>query len=114
MKIELENVLPKDIEKRSFEIITKELNGQIAEDEKASIIKRVIHTSADFEYAKTLMFSEQVVKKSLEAIKRGACRVTDRQMGKAGINKKSLAKFGGEVYCFMSDEDVAEKAKENK
>jgi len=114
MKIELENVLPKDIEKRSFEIITKELNGQIAEDEKASIIKRVIHTSADFEYAKTLMFSEQVVKKSLEAIKRGACIVTDTQMGKAGINKKSLAKFGGEVYCFMSDEDVAAKAKENK
>jgi precorrin-8X/cobalt-precorrin-8 methylmutase len=113
MKIELENVLPKDIEKRSFEIITEELNGSLPEDEKAPIIKRVIHTSADFEYANTLCFSENVVKNALEAIKKGACIVTDTQMGKSGINKKSLAKFGGEVYCFMSDEDVANIAKEN-
>ncbi|WP_099467979.1 precorrin-8X methylmutase [Konateibacter massiliensis] len=113
MKIELENVLPRDIEKRSFEIITEELNGRIPEDEKAPIIKRAIHTAADFDYADTLMFSEDVVKNTLEAIKRGACIVTDTQMGKSGINKKSLAKFGGEVYCFMSDEDVAETAKQN-
>jgi precorrin-8X/cobalt-precorrin-8 methylmutase len=113
MKIELENVLPREIEKRSFEIITKELNGKIPEDEKAPIIKRVIHTSADFEYADTLCFSENVVSYTLEAIKRGACIVTDTQMGKSGINKKSLAKYGGEVFCFMSDEDVAAIATEN-
>ncbi|MFA9376663.1 MAG: precorrin-8X methylmutase [Lachnotalea sp.] len=113
MKIELENVLPKEIEKRSFEIITQELDGKIAEDEKAPIIKRVIHTSADFDYADTLTFSDNVVKDTLKAIKRGACIVTDTQMGKSGINKKSLAKFGGEVFCFMSDEDVAETAKVN-
>lgn len=112
MKIELENVLPREIEKRSFEIITKELNGKIPEDEKAPIIKRVIHTSADFEYADTLCFSENVVSYTLEAIKRGACIVTDTQMGKSGINKKSLAKYGGEVFCFMSDEDVAATALE--
>lgn len=114
MKIELENVLPRDIEKRSFEIITKELNGKILEDEKAPIIKRVIHTSADFDYADNLCFSENVVQNTLEAILRGACIVTDTQMGRSGINKKSLAKFGGDSYCFMSDEDVALKAKENK
>jgi precorrin-8X/cobalt-precorrin-8 methylmutase len=114
MKIELENVLPRDIEKRSFQIITKELNGKIIEDEKAPIIKRVIHTSADFDYADNLCFSEQVVTKTLEAIKRGACIVTDTRMGWSGINKKSLAKFAGEVYCFMSDEEVAVKARENK
>lgn len=113
MKIELENVLPRDIEKRSFEIITQEMNPPIPEDEKAPIIKRVIHTSADFEYANTLCFSKDVVKKTLEQLKKGACIVTDTQMGKAGINKKSLAKFGGEVYCFMSDDDVAQIAKEN-
>lgn len=113
MKIELENVLPRDIEKRSFEIITRELNGKIPEDEKAPIIKRAIHTTADFEYADNLCFSENVVNLTLEAIKRGACIVTDTQMGKSGINKKSLAKYGGEVFCFMSDEDVAMIAKEN-
>lgn len=114
MKVKLENVLPKDIEKRSFEIITKELKGKIPEDEKAPIIKRVIHTSADFEYADSLCFSDNAVMNALTALKQGACIVTDTQMGRSGINKKSLAKFGGEVYCFMSDEDVAKKAKENK
>lgn len=113
MKIELEKVLPRDIEKRSFEIITQEMNPPIPEDEKAPIIKRVIHTSADFEYANTLCFSDDVVKKTLEQIQKGACIVTDTQMGKAGINKKSLSKYGGEVFCFMSDEDVAQIAKEN-
>lgn len=113
MKIELEKVLPSDIEKRSFEIITEELNGKIPEDEKAPIIKRVIHTSADFEYADNLCFSEGVVNYALDVIKRGACIVTDTQMGKSGINKKALARHGGEVFCFMSDEDVAATAKEN-
>lgn len=113
MKIELENVLPNDIEKRSFEIITKEMNPPLIEDEKAPIIKRVIHTSADFEYANTLCFSDDVVKKTLKQIQKGVCIVTDTQMGKAGINKKSLAKYGGEVHCFMSDEDVAQTAKKN-
>ena len=113
MKIELEQVLPKDIEKRSFEIITEELGERILDEEKAPIIKRVIHTAADFEYADTLRFSDNVVEEALEAIKRGACIITDTQMGKAGINKKSLAKYEGEVFCFMSDEDVAESAKKN-
>jgi precorrin-8X/cobalt-precorrin-8 methylmutase len=54
-----------------------------------------------------------VVEKAREALRNGACIVTDTQMAKAGINKKTLAKFGGEVYCFISDEDVAETAKEN-
>jgi len=113
MKIELENVLPAEIEKRSFEIITEELNGRIPEDEKAPIIKRAIHTSADFDYAQNLCFSENVVALALDAIRRGACIVTDTQMGKSGINKKILERFGGEVFCFMSDEDVAETAKKN-
>ena len=76
------------------------------------IVKRCIHTSADFDYADNLCFSSQAVEKAIEAIKNGACIVTDTQMAKAGINKKALAKYGGEVYCFMSDEDVAKKAKD--
>ncbi|MBO4861433.1 MAG: precorrin-8X methylmutase [Firmicutes bacterium] len=111
MNTELERVLPMEIEKRSFEIIESELPHPI-DPALAPIIKRVIHTSADFEYADTLCFSEDVVAKAHEAIKNGACIVTDTQMAKAGINKKNLAKYGGEVYCFIADEDVAKAAKE--
>lgn len=112
MKIELEKVLPAEIEKRSFEIITEELQGRAFLEDQELIIKRVIHTTADFEYADNLKFSEGAVSKAIEAIKSGACIVTDTQMAKAGINKKSLAKHGGEVYCFMSDDDVALEAKD--
>ena len=113
MKVELEEVLPGEIEKRSFEIITRELGDRILDEEKAPLIKRVIHTSADFEYADTLCFSDDVIAKALKAIRSGASIVTDTQMGRAGINKRSLAKYGGQVYCFMSDEDVAAEAKKN-
>ena len=112
MKIELENVLPQEIERRSFEIITEELGDTPLIPGTEPIVKRCIHTSADFDYAKNLCFSDHVVEKALEAIKNGACIVTDTQMGKSGINKKKLAKFGGEVYCFMSDDDVAKIAKD--
>ncbi len=111
--IELMQVLPMDIEKKSFEMIGEELGNRVFDEEKLPIIKRVIHTTADFEYADTLCFSKNVVSQALEAIKNGACIVTDTQMAKSGINKKSLAKYGGEVYCFMADQDVAAKAWEN-
>ena len=111
MKIQLENVKPMDIEKRSFEIISEELGYDLPE-ETAPIIKRCIHTSADFDYAENLCFSEDAVKKALNSLKIGACIVTDTQMAKSGINKKALAKYGGEVYCFISDEDVAQEAKQ--
>lgn len=112
MKIELENVKPMDIERRSFEIITEELGEFPLIPGTEPIVKRCIHTSADFDYAENLRFSENVVEKALEAIRNGACIVTDTQMAKSGINKKALARYGGEVYCFMSDEDVAQIAKE--
>ena len=113
MKVELENVLPREIEARSFEIITQELGDTPLIPGTELIVKRCIHTSADFDYAKNLRFSEGVVEKALKAIQNGASIVTDTQMDRAGINKKALARYGGEVYCFMSDEDVARKAKEN-
>ena len=111
MNTELERVLPMEIEKRSFEIIESELPHPI-DPALAPIIKRVVHTSADFEYVDNLCFSEDVVAKAHKAIKSGACIVTDTQMAKAGINKKNLAKYGGEVFCFIADEDVAAAAKE--
>ena len=97
----------------SFELITEELGERTFPEEQEPIIKRCIHTSADFDYADNLCFSEGVVEKAKEAIRNGACIVTDTQMAKSGINKKKLAAYGGEVFCFMSDEDVAETAKKN-
>lgn len=111
MKVELENVLPRDIEKRSFEIITEELGDTPLIPGTELIVKRCIHTSADFDYAKNLRFSEGAVEKALNAIKNGAWIVTDTQMARAGINKRALARYGGEVCCFMSDKDVAARAK---
>ena len=110
--IEFENVLPADIERRSFEIIENELPREIDSVIKP-VVKRVIHTTADFDYLDNLCFSENVVSIIKNAIKDGADIVTDTQMAKSGINKKRLAAFGGEVHCFMSDEDVALSAVEN-
>ncbi len=111
-EIELENVRPMDIEGRSFEIITEELGDKKLIPGTELIVKRCIHTSADFDYADNLCFSEGVVEKAMEAIKEGAVIVTDTQMARSGINKKALARYGGEVFCFISDEDVAKEAKE--
>ena len=115
MKFELEEIKPADIEKRSFQIISKILKKEypnvVLKKEEEPIIKRVIHTTADFEYLDTLCFSHDAVKKGKEALQKGVCIVSDTQMVKSGINKKFVEYLGGEVYCFMSDEDVAELAK---
>lgn len=110
---ELLQIPPMEIEKRSFAIITEELGDKALDPVLAPIIKRVIHTTADFDYADALCFSENVVKKAQEAIAGGATIVTDTQMARSGINKKAAAKFGCEVCCFMADEDVARTAKQN-
>lgn len=101
---------PQKIEQRSFEIIEQELKRELDPIQKP-VIKRVIHTTADFSYADTLCFSPQAVEKGLEAIRGGASIVTDTNMGKAGISKQTLAGFGGQVHCFMADADVAGEAK---
>lgn len=107
----MEYVKPTDIEKRSFAIITQELGSRTFPPEIAPVVKRVIHTTADFDYADNLVFSEGVVARALKAIQCGAHIVTDTNMVKAGINKKILAQFGGEVHCFVADEDVTAEAK---
>lgn len=104
---EIEYVKPADIEKRSMEIITSELLGRTFPEPEFSIVKRCIHTSADFDYADNLYFSENSAKIAIEALKRGASIVTDTRMAYSGINKRRLEKFGGKVYCFMDDDEVA-------
>ena len=106
-----EIVKPMDIEKRSFEIITELLGGRSFPPEQGPIIKRVIHTTADFDYADNLVFSPGAVEKGLEALKGGCHIVTDTTMAMAGINKTALGRLGGQVHCFIADPDVAEEAK---
>ena len=114
LKSKIEYLLPEEIEKRSFEIITEELKkrGITLPSEQEKITKRVIHTSADFDYADTLVYSKDAVAIARELLKCGADIVTDTNMALAGINKKALAKLGGQAHCFMADEDVARAAKE--
>ena len=88
MKIKLEQVLPEEIEARSFEMITQELGNMKIDERNAPIIKRVIHTTADFDYAKNLIFSPNVVEQALDALKQGACLVTDTQMAKQASIKR--------------------------
>ena len=107
---------PMEIEKRSFEIIAEELRqkypGKQLDPAEDLVVRRVIHTTADFEYFETLAFSENAVEKMKQAIADGCDIVTDTTMALSGINKKTLAKFGGSVHCFIGDEDVAAEAKE--
>ena len=108
----MEQMKPMDIEKRSFAIITELLGDRRLDPENELVIKRVIHTTADFDYVDNLAFSGHAVQKAIAALRAGCDIVTDTQMAKAGINKTILASLGGEVHCFMSDEDVAAEAKE--
>ena len=112
----IEHLLPEQIEQRSFEIIDGELEkrGIVLPKEQEMITKRVIHTTADFEYTETLTFSEGAVGIAKELLRQGADIVTDTNMALSGINKRSLAGLGGEVHCYMADETVAKLAKERK
>lgn len=107
---------PDEIEKKSFEIIGGELErmGIVLPKEQEMVTKRVIHTTADFEYTKTLVFSENAVETAKNLILQGADIVTDTNMALAGINKKTLARFGGEAHCFMADKEVAEIAEKRQ
>ena len=110
---EIERFKPEEIEKRSFAIISEELDhmGIILPKEQEMVTKRVIHTSADFEYAHTLCYSEHAVEIAKQLLREGADIVTDTNMAWSGVNKRALASLGGEAHCFMADPDVAKLAK---
>ena len=96
---ELEYVKPAEIETRSFQIISRELEerGIELDPQNELVIKRVIHTTADFEYAETLSFSSDATRLGVEAFRNGCSVVTDTNMALAGVNKRVLAKFGGQA-----------------
>ena len=106
--------LPADIERTSISIITRELDelGLTPPPETAAVVKRVIHTTADFDYAKNLRFTPGAVQAAVRALQRGAVIVTDTNMALAGISRPGLAKLGCEAVCYMADPAVAESAKQ--
>ena len=108
-------MLPGEIERTSMEIIAGELaqRGIVVPPEQEAVVKRVIHTTADFDFAQTLRFSEHAVALGVEALKAGTNVVTDTNMARSGVSRPSLTKLGGQVFCYMADEDVARAAKEN-
>ena len=114
MNLPYRDLKPDEIEKKSFEIIGAELGrmGIVLEEDKAPVIMRAIHTTADFDYASNLCFSEGATEAFIDAIRSGASIVTDTQMARSGINKKRLEQYGGQVMCFMSDDDIAAKSRE--
>jgi len=102
---------PVEIEKRSFEILSERLAGRRFDPQNISVIKRVIHTTADFDYADNLVFSDGAVAIAREIMKNGARIVTDTQMAKAGINKRAAAALGCSVHCFIDAPEIIETAR---
>ena len=105
---------PMDIEKRSFEIIEEELGEKInsfTEAEKP-VVKRIIHTTADFEYADLLDIENDAINSGMEALKAG-CRIyCDTNMIVNGLSKNILEKFSVKAYSLVSDEETVKEAKE--
>jgi len=97
------------IEKRSFEIIESEIKSTVSEEHKA-VIYRVIHTTADFEYAEITEIGSGAIDKGMSAIRSG-CRIyCDTNMISAGVNKKLLAKYGCDIYTYIADREIADEA----
>ena len=104
---------PQEIEDLSFKIIEEEAGDHGFNDAQWPIVRRMIHTSADFEYIQTIRFNMDAVEKGIEAIRSGCKIVTDTNMARVGIRKKEIESFGGSVSCLIGDQDVADQAKKN-
>ncbi|WP_091730651.1 precorrin-8X methylmutase [Proteiniborus ethanoligenes] len=103
---------PKEIEEKSFEIITEELGDKKFEESMGKIVKRVIHTTADFEYAELLEFHPNAIEAGKNALKEGCCIYSDTQMIIGGVNKKSLTKHGVQIFNLVHNEEVTKIALE--
>ncbi|BCS52971.1 precorrin-8X methylmutase [Geobacter sp. SVR] len=101
---------PEEIEALSFSIIDDEAGAHGWPEAEWQVVRRAIHTSADFEYARTTVFSDGAVERALTALSQGHGIVTDTHMAMAGISRARLARFGCRVSCHVADPDVAELA----
>lgn len=102
---------PEEIEAKSFQMIANELGEHAYTEEQFAVVQRVIHASADFELGRSLVFHPRAVQAGIAAIRAGRAIVADVQMVQVGISKPRLAQFGGDVYVYISDPDVAQNAR---
>ena len=109
----MEHRTPGDIERTSMEILTRELmaRGAVLIPGTENVVRRVIHATADFDYAENLRFTEGAVEKAIEALRRGTDIVTDTNMTLAGISKPALERLGCRALCFMAEPEIAARAR---
>lgn len=105
---------PNEIEALSFKIIDKEAGTHNFPSDKWSIVQRMIHTSADFEYIKSICFHKDAISCGINALRNGKIIITDTNMAKAGIRKNDLERLGSQVKCFMKDPQIKQIALKNK
>ncbi len=101
---------PREIEQRTFEIIDEEAGAHDFTPKQWEVVRRMIHTTADFEYVKTTCFHPRAITAGIDAIRRGKAIITDTHLAQSGIRKKELLEFGGRVHCFVSDREIAKQA----
>lgn len=101
---------PEEIERASMAIIGREMGDWAGPAENLPVLKRVIHTTADFDFVRNLLFSPNAVRLGREALRRGVTVVTDTAMAAAGIGKPAAARWGVSVVCRMADPDVRNEA----
>lgn len=113
--MKVQHLLPADIERTSMQIIEEELarQGVSIPENNAAVVRRVIHTTADFDFAKTLRFTPDAVEKGIDALQRGVSLVTDTNMALAGISKPSLKLLQVDARCYMASPEVVAAAREN-
>lgn len=107
----IETLRPEEIETRSFEIIDDEAGSHDFSDREWQIVRRMIHTSADFEYMKTVRIQKNAVEAGIAAIRSGCTILTDTNMAKSGIRKRDILRYGGDILCKIADKDVSDEAK---
>ncbi|MCG8564638.1 MAG: precorrin-8X methylmutase [Desulfobacterales bacterium] len=104
---------PQEIEDLSFRIIEEEAGPHGFNEEEWPVVRRMIHTSADFEYIETVRFNGDAIQRGIQAIQAGKPIFTDTNMARVGIRKGEVHHFGGSVQCLITHDEVAEMAKAN-
>jgi precorrin-8X/cobalt-precorrin-8 methylmutase len=101
---------PQTIEEKSFEIIDQEAGSHGFSEKEWRVVRRMIHTTADFEYMKTTRFHPRAIQNGIDAIRKGKTIVCDTNMGRVGISKKAVGRYGGRVECFIDDSEIHRQA----
>jgi precorrin-8X/cobalt-precorrin-8 methylmutase len=107
-------MLPAEIENKSFKIIRAEAGDHDFSPDRWTVVSRMIHTSADFDYLKTVRFHHDAIAAGIKAIRSGKNIITDTRMAQAGIRKRDLAEFGCQLICLIDAPDVIETAGQKK